>query len=102
MVTDKNTTTAPALDPRISIECWIAMNESGDYATGFDEELAATALIEHQGGCRIRTVKLAALMAPPETVEVAVTVPDAAGHTVDVRSDDDDTGEHSVDPRQTD
>jgi hypothetical protein len=99
--TENDTTRAPGPDPRTLVECWISMNEDGFAEVGTTEEEAAERLMESQGGRRCRSVMLSVLMLPPQVTEAAVTVPDEAGHTVDVRADDDD-GEHAVDPRATD
>jgi len=80
------------------------MNEDGFFETGTSEEEAAERLMESEGGHRCRSVMLSVLMRPPQVTEAAVEIPDEAGTTVTVEpaTGDDDTGEHAVDPRQTD
>ena len=69
------------------IEVWIAMNESGEYEVGPDEDVAIERFDESIGGSMRRLVRLKVVMAPPDVTEVNVTVPDEAGQTVKVETD---------------
>jgi hypothetical protein len=66
------------------IEVWIAMNESGEYEVGSDEDVAVERFDESIGGQMRRLVRLKVVMAPPEVTEVDVTVPKEVGQIVKV------------------
>ncbi len=70
-----------------TIEVWIAMNESGDYEVGRDEDSAVDRL-DVETGCKSRrTVMLRVMMSVPVATEADVVVPDEAGQTVKVEID---------------
>ena len=58
--------------------------EEGEYAVGKDAEDATNGVLENYGATALRTVCLKAMIALPVVTEVAVTVPDEAGETVQV------------------
>jgi hypothetical protein len=69
------------------IEVWIAMNESGEYEVGPDEDAALECFDDSIGGSMRRLVRLKVVMNPPDVTEVDVTTPDEAGQTVKVETD---------------
>jgi hypothetical protein len=66
------------------IEVWIAMNESGEYEVGPDEDAAIERFDDSIGGSMRRLVRLKVAMTPPAVTEVDVSVPDEAGQTINV------------------
>ncbi len=66
------------------IEVWIAMNESGEYEAGPDEDTAIERFDDTVSGSMRRLVRLKVTITPPAVTEVDVTVPDEAGQTVNV------------------
>jgi hypothetical protein len=69
------------------IEIWIAMNETGDYEVGRDEDAAIERWDENCGGIARRLVQLRVTMSAPDVPSVDVSVPDDAGQTVVVKPD---------------
>jgi hypothetical protein len=69
------------------IEVWIAMNETGDYEVGSDEDSAIERWDENCGGISRRLVRLYVTISPPDVPSVDVNVPDDAVHTVTTKVD---------------
>jgi len=72
------------------IDVWIAMNETGSYEVGNDEDSATERWVEHCGGKARRMVHLRVTMSEPDVPMLDVSVPDEAGQTVVVKVDSDD------------
>jgi hypothetical protein len=71
---------------KVRCEFHLAINEDGDWAVEEDAQEAANRLADNNGGACVRTIKISALVMPPEIADVEVDVPAEAGHTVEVQT----------------
>jgi hypothetical protein len=69
------------------IEVWIAMDESGEYEVGPDENVAIDRLRTDTGSELFRLVRLKVVMSPPSVEEVDITISDEVGQTIKFETD---------------
>jgi hypothetical protein len=69
------------------IEVWIAMDESGEYEVGPDENVAIDRLRADTGSELFRLVRLKVVMSPPSVEEVDITISDEVGQTIKFETD---------------
>lgn len=72
---------------KITCELFLCINEDGNWTVGTDAGDTAEELADGYGCVCIRTVKLIARIAPPDTEEAKVDIPDDVGSTVEASAE---------------